>query len=141
MEVLRLGITTDPKPVLSVEFVRDRRLYVWRLEFQIDGISVEDLVLRMKSEYPKYMARISTSQLARLVRFASTRVSKDLNRDKSEANLTDLNKMGDSELNQVKAEMATAYEASHISPHDKGYRYDFEINFPTPRGGPFDEDF
>jgi hypothetical protein len=127
-------------PVLSLEFVRDRRLYVWRLQFQVNGLSVDDLVIRIKSEYPKYMSRISTSQLARLVRFAAARVSNGITRNKSEAILCDLNKMGDSELDRIKADMSVAYEANLLRPEDKSYRYDFEINFPTPRGGPFDED-
>ena len=133
MEVLRLGVSVSPKPVLSVEFVRDRQLFVWRVEFQVPTGSVDELALEMKKRFPKYLGKISIGQLARLIRFGCT-----MTKQPKPSLHHDLNKLNDSELEKAKTEMSVEFERNLLQKTDKNYSYDFQIDFPSPRGPPFD---
>ena len=78
MEISRLGVSISPTPTLSVEFTRDSKLLVWRVEFtNNDNKSVDEIVLGLKTRFPKYLSKVSVSQLHRLVKFGLKLSSKN----------------------------------------------------------------
>lgn len=47
----------------------------------------------------------------------------------SNADVEDLNKLSDSELNKKKAEMDQVFEQHRVRPGDEGFQYDVEVDF------------
>ena len=115
LEIHRLGVCLYPKSILSVEFSRDRKLFVWRVEFDATSSSTDHLVIGLKERFPEYLGCVSAGQLTRLVRFAAT--------------ARDLNKLGDEELDRVKRGMQDRFERNQISKADKEFVYDYQIDF------------
>ena len=118
MELRRIGVSLYPRSTLSVEFLRDGKLLVWRVEFDTVQSPVEDLVLSLKERFPEYLAPVSAVQLTRLVRFAAT--------------VRDLNKLDDEELGRVKLSMQNKFDRHHIPESRKDFIYDYQIDFAPP---------
>ncbi len=137
MDILRIGVSARPRPVLSVEFVRGRKLYVWRLEFDPFKFSADEIVKLMKAQYPQYLSEVPSDQLSRLVKHVTLNRAPEL-REVSSVH-EDLNKVDDSKLKKVKSEMEIGFQKNSISKNDKNFVYDLQIDFPTPRGLPFDQ--
>ena len=136
MEILRLGVASKPRPVLSVEFTRARKLLVWRVEFDPWKYSTAHLVRELKQKFPQYLDRVSIGQLSKLL---SHVIKSPTSQQKPKAIMNeDLNKADDSTLNRVKAEMEEGYKRYALSKSDPNFVYDLQVDFPTPRGPAFD---
>ena len=49
----------------------------------------------------------------------------------SNAEVADLNKLSDTELNKKKAEMNQVFERHRVRPGDEGFQYDVEVDFES----------
>lgn len=137
MEVLRLGVSSKPRPVLSVEFTRGRRLLVWRVEFNPWKYPIAHLVKEMKRQFPKYLEKVSTGQLSKLLgNILRGQASQPKSHSKALMD-EDLNKADDSTLNRVKEDMEEEYKRNSLTKSNPNFVYDLQVDFPTPRGGPF----
>ena len=142
MEITRLGVSVYPTPVLSVEFVRNSELLVWRVElYDVANASIDETVIQLQRRFPEYLGPVSSVQLARLVRFSmrlnSGRKSSDTENMTTRVNHRksgDLNKLDDAELKQRKDEMEHMYERNRISKCDANFVYDYQVDFATPTG-------
>jgi len=120
MIVTRLGVSISPVPVLSVEFQRDKELFVWRVEIR-NTKPVADIVLDLKAQFPEYLGKVPISQLHRLIKFGLKLSCPD-----------DLNKLSQSELLSAKSKMNLSFEKNRISKDSDDFVYDYRIDFPKP---------
>ena len=103
MHLTRLAISVSPVTILSVEYVEEKETFVWRVQLTDLTQPVDKLVIEMKRNFPKFLGPVSSSQLARLVRFAVQR-SNGL-RSPLVSKPIDLNKLNDDELFEQKRRM------------------------------------
>lgn len=137
MELLRIGVSTKPHPILSVEFLRGRKLYVWRLKFNPFTYTASDIVARMKRDYKRYLDEVSSDQLITLVKHV---VQNRGSEPQMRSGEDDLNKLDDFNLNTIKSSMEKGFRKNEICKADGNFIYDLQVDFPTPRGLPFDSD-
>lgn len=131
MQITRLAVSVSPATTLSVEFLQESEVFVWRVQLLDLTHPVDQLVIDLKRSFPRFLGPVSSGQLGRLVRFAIQRSQGVRSPLRSEP--IDLNKLNDDELFEQKRRMDILYKANLIKKSDKNFVYDYQIDFPKPQ--------
>lgn len=131
MQITRLAISVSPVTTLSVEFVKDKEVFVWRVQLTDLTHPVDQLVIDLKRTFPKYLGQVSSGQLGRLVRFAVQR-SRGVRSPLKSKPAADMNKLDDDELFEQKRRMDILFKANQRNISDQDFIYDYQIDFPKP---------
>jgi hypothetical protein len=140
MDILRIGVFQNPCPLLCVEFVSDQKLFVWAIQVKFGIISIDDMLTQMKVRFPSYLGRIRDSQLYRMLEFASQGRPRARRVLTSESKVNTVNYWPKGVFAETTADSVSSFKTENIMLFDSNFVYDLQVDFPTARGPPFDDE-